>query len=322
MNNKTVVAFGEIMLRLTPSASILNASEYKAIYGGTESNVLVSLSTFGNKTRYLTKLPDNDLGRGAIMHLKRYGVGCDSIISAGDNMGIYFLEKGYGSRNAKVIYSRKHSEVTSLTKSDFDFDEIFHNAALFHISGISFALSDSVKELCFCLLEEAKKRNIPISFDFNYRAKLWDTDTAAAVYKKIIPFVDYVFCSIRDLDVFLNVNLDEYFTIYNNTKYLIVREREIAAQDKHIIKAKVYTKDKVVASAAKTAEILERIGGGDAFAAGFIHGILNYGGNIQKTLDFAADCFVMKATLEGDVLYTSEKEINALNIASSKDVTR
>lgn len=322
MNSKTVVAFGEIMLRLTPSASILNASEYKAIYGGTESNVLAALSTFGNKTRYLTKLPDNDLGRGAIMHLKRYGVGCDSIISSGDNMGIYFLEKGFGCRNAKVIYSRKHSEVTTLTKSDFDFDAVFENAALFHISGISFALSDSVKDLCFCLLEEAKNRNIPISFDFNYRAKLWDTETAAAVYKKIIPFVDYVFCSSKDLDVFLNANLDDFFNLYNNAKCLMVREREIVSQDKHIIKAKVYTEKGVVASSAKTAEILERIGGGDAFSAGFIHGLLNYGGNLQKALDFAVDCFVMKATLEGDVLYTSEREINALNIASSKDVTR
>lgn len=319
MKNNLVVAFGEIMLRLTPSASILNASEYKAIYGGTESNVLVALSALGNNTRYLTKLPDNDLGLGAIMHLKRYGVDCDSIISSGDNMGMYFLEKGFGVRNAKVIYSRKHAEVTTLKNGDFDFDAVFKNASLFHISGISFALSDSVRELCFALLKEAKNRNIPVSFDFNYRAKLWSIESAAQVYKEIIPFVDYIFCSSRDLDAFLEIKKEDFFKIYSDAKILVVREREIISQSEHIISAEAFTKDGLVAKNQKTALISERIGGGDAFSAGFIHGILNYGDDFEKSLDLAVNAFIMKATLEGDVLYMSEENINS---ASSKDVKR
>lgn len=322
MKNKTVVAFGEIMLRLTPPASIINANEYKAIYGGTESNVLVALSAFGNPTRYLTKLPDNDLGLGAIMHLKRHGVNCDSIISSGDNMGMYFLEKGYGNRPTKVIYSRKYAEVTTLKTGDFDFDDIFKDTALFHISGISFALSESARALCFSLLEEAKRRNIPVSFDFNYRAKLWNESQAAEVYKQIIPYVDFCLCSSKDLDVFLNIELDDFFKTYNNTKLLVVREREIISLDKHIIKAQIRTKEGKIAEVQKEAQVLERIGGGDAFAAGIIHGILNYGNDFAGALDFAADCFVMKATIEGDVLYMNEREIKAAAVASSKDVKR
>ena len=122
MKNKIVLSFGEIMLRLTPSDSILNANNYKACFGGTESNVLAALSGFGNSTRYLTKLPDNSLGQAALMHLKKYGIDCDCIISQGDNMGMYFLEKGYATRTANVIYSRKHSEITTLNVGDFDFD--------------------------------------------------------------------------------------------------------------------------------------------------------------------------------------------------------
>ncbi len=319
MNNKKIVAFGEIMLRLTPSESILSASEYKACYGGTESNVLVALSGLGNDTSYLTKLPDNDLGLGAVMHLKRYGVDCSNIILEGDNMGMYFLEKGYATRQAKVIYARKHAEVTTLKENDFDFDSVFENAALFHISGISFALSSSVQDLCFSMLKEAKKRKIPVSFDFNYRAKLWNIETAAEVYKKIIPYADFVFCSLRDLDAFLNIKVKDFFNVYKSAKYLVAREREIASPHKHIIKADVYTKEGKVATSEKEAQILERIGGGDAFAAGFIHGLLKFNGDIKRTLDFAADCFVLKATVEGDILYMKEKEIA---VASPKDVKR
>lgn len=322
MSSKNIVAFGEIMLRLTPQASILNANEYKAVYGGTESNILVELSALGNSTRYLTKLPDNDLGLGAVMHLKRYGVDCSEVKLSGDNMGMYFLEKGFGVRPAKVIYSRKHAEITTLKENDFDFDKVFSDTALFHISGISFALSSSVRDLCFRLLEEAKKRNIPVSFDFNYRAKLWSIEEAAEVYKRIIPFANIVFCSGRDLEAFLNITKKDFFNVYKEAEWLVVREREILSENKHIIKTEAITKDGVAAVTEKQAHILERIGGGDAFAAGFIHGYLNFGSDIDRTLNFAADCFVIKATQEGDVLYMSEKEINALSLYSLKDVKR
>ena len=125
MSKKTIVAFGEIMLRLTAQDMIINANEFSACYGGSESNVLAALSCMGNDTRYLTKLPANDLGKGAIMHLKKYGVDCSHIITEGNNMGMYFLESGCCARQPKVIYARKNAEVTTLNENDFDYEKIF-----------------------------------------------------------------------------------------------------------------------------------------------------------------------------------------------------
>lgn len=322
MDKKTIVAFGEIMLRLTAPGSILNANEFSACYGGSESNVLVALACMGNPTRYLTKLPDNDLGRGAMAHLKKYGVNCADILINGNNMGMYFFEPGYCVRQSKVIYARKHAEVTTLCENDFDYTKVLEDCAVLHISGISFALSPSVEVLCFRLLEEAKQRHIPISFDFNYRAKLWSVEQAGAVFKRIIPYADIVFCSRRDLTAFLDVTEENYFEKYKQTKYLVMREREIISNDKHAVQTSVYTENGCVATNEKTFSVLERIGGGDAFAAGFLHGWLRFDGSIQDILDFAIACFILKHTVRGDVLPMSEKEISSYKVFSSKDVMR
>lgn len=322
--NNAIVAFGEIMLRLTPDGeknSILNAQRFHAVYGGTESNVLVALSAMGNSTRYLTKLPANDLGRGAIHHLQGHGVDCSCILTSGNNMGMYFLEEGFAARQAKVIYCREHAEITTLTEDDFDYDAVFANCALFHISGISFGLSSSVERLCFRLLEEAKNRNIPVSFDFNYRAKLWSVETAAAVYKRIIPYVDTVFCSRLDLTTFLGVTEDTFFSEYLNARVLVVRERTILPAS-HRITAQVYTPFGLMARAEKETPVLERIGGGDAFAAGFIHGLMHFDENWPQILDYAATCFVLKHTVKGDVLSMSKAEIETYQNSQSKDVKR
>ena len=319
MNSKTVVAFGEIMLRLTPPDSILNAAEFTASYGGSESNVLVTLSSLGNATRYLTKLPDNDLGRGAVLHLQRYGVDCSEVISAGSNMGMYFFEPGFAARPAKVIYARKHAEITTLQQTDLDYERALENCCLLHISGISFALSSAVEGTCFRLLEEAKKRNIPVSFDFNYRAKLWSVEQAAAVFQRVVPYADIIFCSQRDLTAFLQVSREAFFDSYPNAEYLVVRERDILSKDTHKVRTAVYTKAGVAAETEKIFDVLERIGGGDAFAAGFLHGWLHFGEDISHSLNFAVDCMALKHTVRGDVLAARQEEIET---SDSKDVRR
>ena len=319
MSNKTVVAFGEIMLRLTPPDAILNASQFSACYGGSESNVLVALSCLGNATRYLTKLPNNDLGRSAVMHLQRFGVDCSRILLDGSNMGMYFLEAGFASRQTKVIYARKQAEVTTLTENDLDYGHALADCGLFHISGISFALSDTAKALCFRLLKEAKARKIPVSFDFNYRGKLWTEEQAAKVYREIMPYVDFVFCSRRDLTGFLGLTEERVFAVYPNVRQLVAREREILSADTHTILAAVYTADGCVAQTQKEVKVLERIGGGDAFAAGYIHGLLHFDGNVARALEFAAACFALKHTIRGDVLSATADEIG---ISGLKDVKR
>lgn len=323
---KKIVSFGEIMLRLTPPSNTLisESSSFGACYGGTESNVLVALAAFGEKTEYLTALPQNDLGDAVCNHLKKYGVGTDFIKRSGDVLGMYFLEEGFGSRPNKVIYNRKGSEVTKLDEDSFDYDAVFDECSIFHISGISFALSDSAKSLSHRLIAEAKKRGIPVSFDFNYRAKLWTTDQAKETFKKIIPQADIVFCSQKDLEVFLDTTVDNFSSEYK-CKYLIVREREILSNGNH--RATVFALENDGRTVKKTENnyaefsVLERIGSGDAFDAGVLY-ILNNGGELDEAIRFGMGCFVLKHTVRGDVFSLSKDEVNNYVACSLKDVSR
>lgn len=322
---KQIVAFGEVMLRLTPpdNTSILQTNRFSAVYGGSESNVLVALSSMGHKTRLISAVPDNALGASVIKHLRSYGVDTSLMKQEGDTLGMYFLEEGFGDRQSQVIYARKHAEITHLSENDFSYDDVFCDCGLFHISGISFALSASVKALCFRLLKEAKNRNIPISFDFNYRSKLWREQEAKEVFQQVMPYVDIVFCSERDLHTFLDCSVSTYFALYPDTQYLVVREREAVSLQEHRMQADIYQKTKKRASVKRESfPVLERIGGGDAFAAGVLHGLLCHPEDVQGALDFGAASFVLKHTVKGDVLPLDETEIDTYITHGAKDVKR
>ena len=313
-----IVTFGEIMLRLTPPDHLLitETKNFEVAYGGSEANVAVALSCLGNKVEYVSAIPDNNIGHAIIKHLKSYGVDTSHIIMRGEVLGSYFLENGFGFRNTSVIYNRKSAEITKLTKesfSDADFDAIFEDCSIFHISGISFALSPSLTKLCFRLLEEVKKRNILISFDFNYRGKLWTINEAAAVYKKIIPFVDILFCSEMDLTAFLDTNKDKFFEKYQ-TNTLVIRERQILEHEKHSVKVQLkrITSDgvkDVLNSMPITFDVMEKIGSGDAFDAGVLHCLNKDMDDAEYALKFGLACFVLKHGVIGDVLTLNEATI-------------
>jgi len=328
-----IVAFGEIMLRLTPENKklISGAESFGAFYGGSESNVLVALAGFGDETEYVTMLPDNELGTAAIRHLKGYGVGCNHIVKNGNTLGMYFYEEGFGGRNANVIYNRSNSEVTKMTEKDCDFDEIFRDCSIFHISGISFAISKCAKDLSFRLMEEAKKRDVLISFDFNYRGKLWSVEEAGEVYREIMKYVDILFCSEKDLNAFLNTT-EEEFLKENSLKYYIRRERDTLENGDRIAWAKLCKCNGIPYEVAKRRDVVfpvqEKIGGGDAFAAGVLHGIHCEEMNLQEILDFGLGCFALKHTIGGDVFSADEESVKkfAEDLLSkekkSKDVNR
>lgn len=325
--NKTIVSFGEIMLRLSPpdNGMICDSRQFSACYGGSESNVLVALSCLGNKTRFLTAVPENELGNAVIRHLCTYNVDTDRIVRRGDTLGMYFLENGFGKRPAKVIYNRRHAEVAGLSEVDFDYDSVFADCGLFHICGISFALSESSRKLSFRLLAEAKKRRIPVSFDFNYRSKLWTVEEAAKVYREIIEYVDILFCSERDLSTFLGTDVKNFYTKYNTT-YLIVREREVLAEGKHAAHARMFRKIAENIECTKTPktefQVLERIGAGDAFVGGVLHALCADSGDIAGALQFGMTCFVLKHTVKGDVFTMDANTVKAYLNDLAKDVSR
>ena len=189
---KKVVTLGEIMLRLsTPGYErFVQADSFDVVYGGGEANVAVSLSNYGYDAYFVSKLPKNEIGQSAINALRRYGVHTDHIVRGGDRVGIYYLESGASMRPSKVIYDRAHSSIAEADSSDFDFDEIFKDADWFHFSGITPALSEKAAVMTEEALKAAKRHNVTVSVDLNYRKKLWTPEKAKEVMSNLMQYVD------------------------------------------------------------------------------------------------------------------------------------
>ncbi|HSL87113.1 MAG TPA: sugar kinase, partial [Bacteroidales bacterium] len=189
---KRVVTLGEIMLRLsTPGFErFVQADSFDVCYGGGEANCCVSLSNYGLDTRFVTKVPKNEIGQSAVNALRRYGVDTSFIARGGDRLGIYFLESGASQRPSKVIYDRAHASIAEAKADEFNWDEIFKDADWFHFTGITPALSDEAADLTLAALKAAKDKGITVSVDLNYRKKLWSQEKAKEVMTGLMKYVD------------------------------------------------------------------------------------------------------------------------------------
>lgn len=313
MKSGKVAAFGEIMMRLSAAnGTVADSRSFDACYGGTEANILACLSQLGHETEYLSALPDTGMGEAALKHLKLFGVGTDKVIIRGDTLGLYFTETGSGSRGANVIYYRKNSEIAKLDETAYDLNTVFDGVSLFHISGISFALSDGCRRLAFALVDEAKRRGIPVSFDFNYRKALWSIDEARPVLRAAAKKADIILAATIDLTTFLGVTADDFFNKYGGCKYLIVRDRKVSDKTTHSVRVAAYSNGKIVEK-YETPEIVfgvkERVGGGDAFDGGVLHSLL-IGGDIKEAVEFGTAAFVFKHSVAGDTFVGTEADIN------------
>lgn len=332
--NKTILAYGEIMARLSPNNNILleDATNLDICYGGSESNVLVALSNLNNQTSFISKIPDNALGKGVVRHLLRYNVGTKNLIISGKTLGLYFMEPGFANISSKVIYHRKNSEINTLKENDFDYEDVFKDISWFHVTGISLAISNNSKNVALRLCKEAKKRNVIISFDFNYRSTLWSINDAKKAYKEIIPYVDVCFGNVFDINNFLDIDLkDDLKTIHEfikkyNIKYLINTSRTIISTNVHSLMASCYyifnDEIKIITTKNYKFEVLDRIGSGDAFVAGIIHVLNDNFNNIECSLNFGLKCAIIKHFVKGDVLTLQKNEIDNINIDTTKDVKR
>lgn len=321
-----IVAYGEIMMRLTPQnlVSLEDANTLDLCYGGTESNVLVALSHLGDETSFLTKLPDNQLGEAVTRHLLRHQVGVSDIVYGGSMLGIYFMEQGFSSRPSSVIYHRKAAVINTLNINDFDYDKVFNGASWFHVTGISLAISEASKLVAIKLCQEAKKRNITVSFDFNYRATLWSLEEAKNAYKEIMEYVDICFGNSFDLSNFMDINDNSIKTFLKqyNVRYLIHTTRNIIDANTQELSGNLYSADLELHTEAKRFEVLDRIGGGDAFVAGIIHVLNKDINNLSDALLLGIDLGILKHLVSGDVLGLSGREINKWLNNSKKDVIR
>ncbi len=326
-----IVTMGEIMLRLsTPRQTrFVQSDSFNVVYGGGEANVCVSLSNYGHDTYFVSKTPKHEIGQAAVNSLRTYGVHTDYIARGGDRLGIYFLETGASMRPSKVIYDRANSAISEADDNDFDFDEIMKGKDWFHWSGITPALSDNAAKLLEKACIAAKKNNVKVSVDLNFRKKLWTKEKAQSVMKPLMQYVDVCIGNEEDAELCLGfkptanvehgeTNAEGYFDIFKEMKeefgfeIVVSTLRESFSANHNGWKALLYDGNEFYVSKRYDINpIIDRVGGGDSFSGGIIHGLL-VKDNKQEALDFAVAASALKHTIEGDYNLVSIEEVEAL----------
>ncbi|WP_042683452.1 sugar kinase [Anaerosalibacter massiliensis] len=328
---KKVVTMGEIMLRLsTPRFErFVQAESFDAVYGGGEANVAVSLANYGLDSYFVSKLPKNDIGQAAINHMRRFGINTNYVVRGGDRVGIYYLESGASMRPSKVIYDRANSSIAEARVSDFNFDEIFKDAVWFHFSGITPALSDEAAILTEEALKAAKKHEVTVSVDLNYRKNLWTPEKAQKVMTNLMQYVDVCIGNEEDAELTLGfkpgntdvttgeLELEGYKNIFKqmiekfNFKYVVSSLRESYSASDNGWSACIYDGNEFYHSKKYDIRIVDRVGGGDSFASGLIYGLVS-GKNFKDALEFGVAASALKHTIHGDFNMVSIDEVEKL----------
>ena len=335
--SKKIVALGEIMLRLstTNHKRIIQSESMDVFYGGAEANVIHALTHFGLHGFFVTKVPENPIGQAAINQLNRFGINTQHIVKGGNRLGIYFLEPGFSLRATQVIYDRLGSAMAEATFEDFDFETIFKNTDWFHISGVTPAISESAALLTKKVLQFAKSKGITTSLDVNYRKKLWSSDKATTTIKKLCQYIDVCIgvdpiLGVQTTSDKMNgdrITPEGFKDIFKqlkelyNFKFIATSLRENLTASENNYAAIVYDGKEFYETKKYTVQIVDRVGTGDAFAAGLIYG-LNVGMSTKDIGEFAVASSVMKHTISGDFNQATLQEIMELMKGENTRVKR
>ena len=328
---KPVAAFGEIMLRLAAPGfeRFFQSPVLSATFGGGEANVASSLALLGMKSRFLSALPDNDIGRHAIQVLRGLGVDTDHVaMTPGSRMGIYFLERGANQRPSKVIYDRSGSAVAEIAPDMIDWNAALKDCGWFHVTGITPALSEGAARETESALVTARKLGLIVSMDLNYRSKLWKWGkTAPEVMGELVRHVDVVIANEEDCQKSLGVGTDidptggeinaehyemlvkKMFSAHPNIQLLAITLRESISASANRWGALVSDGSEVYFSRKfDITHIVDRVGGGDSFAAGLIHGLCHLDGS-KEALEFAVAASCLAHSIEGDMNLSTLDEV-------------
>lgn len=333
---KKVVTFGEIMLRLSPPGfkRFSQASAFDVVYGGGESNVAVSLANYGVDCSFVTRLPQNDLGDCALMELRKFGVDTSDIVRGGERLGIYFLETGAVSRGSKVVYDRAHSAMSTMTAGMVDWKAVFKDADWFHWTGITPAISQGAADACLEAIKVANEMGVTVSTDLNYRNKLWKYGKEPGeVMPALVEGCDVILGNEEDaekhfglhpegVDVTHGGSVDgkAYLSVLKQLQEMFPRAKRVITTLRGSISASHNTWSGVLydgstlyeAPTYEITHIVDRVGGGDSFMAGLIYGMLEYGHDNQKALNFAVAASCLKHTIKGDANLVTVEEVEKL----------
>jgi 2-dehydro-3-deoxygluconokinase len=319
------------MIRLTPPPGIRlqSARNFDLNFGGAEANVAVSLARYGINSSFITALPPNDLGNHALRTLRMHEVDTRFILQKGKRIGVYYLEHGSGPRPSKVIYDRAHSAFSEIDSSELDWERILDNARWFHWTGITPALGDSVASSLRQALEVAKKKGITVSADLNYRKMLWSEDSAREVMTGLMESVDVLFGNEEDPTRVFGVrakrtdvaagklDVEDYREMAKSLlerfglKKVAISLRESLSASENIWSACLLSGNKFIKSPKYRVWVVDRVGTGDAFAAGLIYKFLK-GKTDQEALDFGVAAACLKHSICGDFNLVSVEEVERM----------
>lgn len=332
---KKIVTFGEIMLRLaTPERQrFTQATSLTATFGGGEANVAVSLANFGLNAEFITRLPENDFGRAAAMELRKHNVGTDNIVWGGERLGIYFLETGSNARPSKVIYDRAHSSISEIKPGMIDWEKVFGDASWFHWTGITPAISEGAAAACLEAVKKAKEKGLTVSCDLNFRKNLWRWGRSAGdVMPGLVEQCDIILGNEEDAEKVFGIKPEEaditsgkvghggYESVCRKlkerfplAKKIIITLRGSLSADHNTWSGILFNVEEFFqAPVYQITDIVDRVGGGDAFMGGLIYGLISYPGDDQKALNFAVAASCLKHTIHGDFNLVTVAEVEQL----------
>ena len=330
---KKYITFGEIMLRLKPPnwERFFQSPLLEATFGGGEANVAVGLARFGLNAAYVSVIPNNQIGDACIGELRRQGIDTSLIVRKGNRLGIYFLEAGANQRPSKVIYDRSHSAIAETESGDINWDKIFDQVTWFHITGITPAISLSASELSLEAVKTAREKGVTISCDLNFRKKLWKYGKSAPeIMGELIKYIDIAIGNEEDCQKSLGIKVDvdvesgklqtekyreltdRVLNLYPNIKKIAISLRKSHSANYNGWSAVLNNrKEFLISKKYKIHDIVDRVGGGDAFAAGLIYGLNNLS-NDRETLEFAVAASCLMHSIPGDLPLLSVEEVKNL----------
>ncbi len=332
-----ILCFGELLLRLTaPGRELLMQSgRFDVNVGGAEANVAVGLANLGHSSACASAVPDSPLGRGAVSALRAQGVDCSRVVTRDGRMGLYFLSVGAGLRASDIVYDRAGSSFATAPADSWDWDRLLDGCTRLHLSGITPALGRESANAAIAAAEAARAKGLTISFDGNYRARLWEAwdSDPRSVLTRLVGLADLLFGNHRDVSLLLGRDFSgdgedrrreaaqAAFAAFPNLKHIASTARHVIDADHHRLAARIdMPGGSVQTPEVSISGIVDRIGGGDAFASGVLHGLMS-GESEDVAARWGLAVAALKHSLPGDFSLFHQSDIDAF-LAGGLDVRR